>query len=547
MSLKFVLSRLLLPAVALGLAITPLQARFVNLQDLPKTIAFKDAIEKLKNDPKDKDAVAALKKAADSGDKEGQFAYAFALQNALGGMEAPKDKPDALTDQAKALYKKAADAGHANSLNNLALLRIATGEEAEAAVKTIQKAADDGGSRARITLAEMHLEGIGVAKDPEAALRWLDRVQDSNKNEALFLTARVNEAMKDHESAIANLMKAADDGYIQAMIYLGNKILNLQNGNIEKAREYFEKAIKAGEPAATIHLGVLAEAEGAAEERKKDGSKEKANSHYQKALEHFKAAADLKVGEAYNKLGYFHEKGLGVTKADEAEAFKWYKLGAEAGMPISLYNIAVLNEEGRGVKTKDAAEAIKYYFLAARAGLAEAQLALAERYRSGKSVLDKDPIVAMAWMEKAAKGGSMAGQLQLAYMLESNEAGVTNYKAAAELYLDAAKKGNPIGMFNLADMLQQGRGVQKDIVEAYAYLAISAKLTANDENFGKQAATKLSDLKKKMSLDEQRKGDERMNALLGTKPEPAPKAPPATTPTSPPKSTPKADPKAKNK
>lgn len=543
---NFVLSRILLTTFAISLASAPVQARFVNLQDLPKTVSFKGAIEKLTNDPKDKDAVAALKKSADAGDKDGQFAYAFALQNALGGMEPPKDKPDALVDEAKALYKKAADAGNANSVNNFALLRIATGEDAEAAVKTIQKAADDGSSRARITLAEMHIEGIGVPKDPEAALRWLDRVQDSNKNEALFLTARVNEAMKDQNSAIANLMKAADDGYIPAMIYLGNKILNLQDGNIEKAREYFDKAIKAGEPTATIHLGVLAEAEGSFEERKKDGSKEKATTHYKRALEHYKAAADLKVGEAYNKLGYFHEKGLGVSKADEAEAFKWYKLGAEAGMPVSLYNIAVLNEEGRGVKTKDASEAIKYFFLAARAGLAEAQLALAERYRSGKSILDKDPIAAMAWMEKAAKGGSMAGQLQLAYMLESNEAGVTNFKAAAELYLDAAKKGNPIGMYNLADMLQQGRGVQKDIVEAYAYLAISARLTANDENFGKQAATKLSDLKRKMSLDEQRKGEERMHALLGSKPESSPAASP-TSPASTPKSNPKADSKVKNK
>lgn len=536
MSFNYLLSRRILPIAACLFAFSSAQARFVNLGDLPKTIAFKDAISKLEKDPKDKDAAAAIKKAGDAGDKDAQFAYAYLLQSGLGGLEAPKDKPNTLLDEAKALYKKAADAGHAASLNNLALLKIATGDDAKAALTTIQEAADAGNGRARITLAEMYLEGVGVEKSPELALRWLQRAQqDAEKNEATYLIALINEAGKDEAGAVTNLLKAAEDGYLPAMIYLGNKIINGRGvqPNIEEARKWFTKAVEAGATAAKVNLGVIAEVEAAIEENKgKDADKAKVAEHYKKALALYTEAADLKVGEAYNKLGYYYEKGLGVTK-DETKAFEYYKKGADAGVAVSIYNLAVLNEEGRGVKEKNEAEAIKHFYTAAKGGLPDGQVALAERYRTGKSGLDKDPIAAMAWMERAAKGGNMSAQIQLANMLETGEAGFVNLKTAAEIYVDAAKKGSPIAMFQIADMMEKGRGLQRDLVQAYGFLTACTKLTANDQNFGKQAADRLKELKGKMTSEEIKKGDEFFKQLTGVENKPAADAPKAPAPAAP--------------
>ena len=550
MSLKYLFSRFVLPLAALTLMAMPARARFVNLSDLPKTVAFKDAISKLEKDAKDKDAVAAIKKAADAGDKDAQFAYAFALQSGLGGLEAPKDKPNALLDEAKALYKKAADAGQPSALNNLALLKIATNDDVKGAIASIEDAANSGNGRAKITLAEMYLEGIGVEKSPEASLRWLQRADAAEKNEATYLIALISEAAKDEAGAVTNLLKAAENGYLPAMIYLGNKIINGKGDqpNIEEARKWFTKAIEAGAPAAKVNLGVISEVEAAIEENKgKDADKTKVADFYKKALGYYQEAAELKVGEAFNKLGFYHEKGLGVTK-DEAKAYEWYKKGADAGVGVSIYNVAVLNEEGRGVKEKSSAEALKYFYTAAKGGLPDAQVALAERYRSGKNGLDKDPIAAMAWMEKAAQAGNMGAQLQLANMLETGEAGFVNLKTAAELYVDAAKKGSPIAMFQIADMAEKGRGLARDLVQAYGFLSACAKITKNDENFGKQAADKLADLKKKMSPEELKKGEEFLKQLIG---ENNTAAPAATTPAAPsntkPATTPAKDDKKKPK
>jgi uncharacterized protein len=545
MSFKFLFSRLLLPVIASVLLMGAAEARFVTLADLPKTVSFKDAIAKLEKDPKDKDAAAAIKKAADGGDKDAMFAYAFILQNALGGLEAPKDKPTALVDDAKKLYQKAVDAGQTSALNNLMLLRIATGDDAKASVEALEKAANSGNARARITLAEMYLEGIGVEKNPELSLRWLERAQEAEPNEATFLIALIKEAAKDELGAVNNLLKAAEGGHVPAMIYLGNKIINGKGvqPNIEEARKWFTKAVEAGVNSAKVNLGVLSEVEAALESNKKDADKAKVTELYKKALAFYQEAADLKVAEAYNKIGFYHEKGLGVTK-DETKAYEWYKKGADAGLAVSFYNIGVMLEEGRGVKAKDEAEAIKNFYTAAKAGLGEAQSALAGRYRAGKTGLEKDPIAAMAWMEKAAQAGNMNSQIELANMLETGEAGFVNLKTSAELYFDAAKKGSPIAMFQISDMLEKGRGMQRDLVQAYAFLTTCTKLTSNDPNFGKQAADRLAELKKKMTVEEITKGDEMFKQLTGVANTPTPASAPAPKET-PPATAPKDKPKTR--
>lgn len=529
MSYSAIFRRLFLPVIAVSLLASTAHARFVLPSEVIKTGPLKDTVAKLEKDPKDKDAVAALKKAADGGDKDAQFAYAFALQSGLGGLEAPKDKPLALLDEAKALYKKAGDAGQEAAVNNLGLLKLATGEDVKSAIALIEDAANSGNAMARITMAQMYIEGAGVPKDPELAVRWLERAQEKEPNESAYYLGLIAEAAKDQARAISLLTKAANNKYLPAMVYLGNKFLNGTGvqANAEEARKWFTAAVEAGLPSAKVNLGVIAEYE-AAQEKDKDKQKEL----FKKALALYQEAADLKVGEAYNKMGYYYENGLGVTK-DDAKAYEWYKKGSDAGVAVSTFNLGVLNEEGRGVKAKSEPEALQYYYTAAKAGLPAGQTALAQRYRGGKGGLDKDPIAAMAWLEKAAQAGNVNSQIELANMLETGEAGYVNLKTSSELYIDAAKKGSPVAMYQISDMLEKGRGLQQDLVQAYGFLTTCAKLTTNDEKFGKQAADKLQALKEKMTPDQIKAGDEFFKKLTGVENTNAPaKAPAAATPPS---------------
>ncbi len=528
MSYKHIFPRLLLPAITLTLMLglnQPAQARFVNLEEI-KDGKLKDSIAKLVKDPKDKDAVAAFKKSADAGDPEGQFAYGFALQSGLGGLDAKEDKAKAkeYLAQAKALYEKASKAGNKAAANNLLLLNLIGAETPEAgkdAVKAIEDAATAGNGKAKLTYAEMYLEGMGVAKDPEMALRWLQRADGPEENEATYLTALVAEAAKDEQGMLNALKKAADKGHVPSMIYLGTKLLNSRGGGrpaFDMARELFQKAVDSGLKSAKVNLGIISEVEASIE---KEESKK--TDHFKKALALYQEAAAEKVGDAFLKIGYFYENGLGVT-ADLAKAIEFYQKGADAGLNTCDYNLAVLNENGKGVKAKDEAKALELYYKAAKTGLPAAQIALAERYRSGKAGLEKDPIAALAWFEKAAKAGDVASQIQMANILETGEAGAINIKAAAEIYLDAAKKGVPIAMFQIADMLEVGRGLKQDLPQAYAYMTACTKVAPADSDLGKQSTERLTKLKGKMSLDEVKAGDEAFEKLTGVPNKPAPTA-----------------------
>ncbi|MBP7948406.1 MAG: sel1 repeat family protein [Verrucomicrobiales bacterium] len=522
MSLRFVFRRLLLPAVLCCLCRPAAQGRFVTPDEVITEGALKSSAAVFKRSMTGeqptkeaiKSAVEAIRKASDSGDKNGQFAYAFALHQGAAG-DPPKDKPLALVEEAKTLYKKAADAGVPAAQNNLGLLKLATQEDAKQSIALIEEAATAGYGKARITMAQIYMEGTGVEKNLEQASRWLQRAEASDPEEAHYLLGLVSEASNDQPGAVANLTKAAEKNYLPAILQLGAKFMNAQATSAEaaaagreEARKWFTKAMEAGAPVAKVNLGLIEETQGAAEK-----DKTKQAEFYKKALQFYQQAAASKVPDAYNKLGYFYENGLGVEKSAD-KAYSYYKQGADAGLPISMYNVAVMSEEGRGVKEKNESEAVKLFTDAAKRGFGPAQLALGERYRAGKTGLDRDPIAAMAWIEKSAQSGNVVAQLELGNMLESGEAGFANLEAAAKIYLELARKGQPIAMFQLADMFQKGRGLKQDLAKAYGFMTAAAKILASDEKLGKQAADRLAELKKSMSAEQVKEGEAFLKELM---------------------------------
>lgn len=76
------------------------------------------------------------------------------------------------------------------------------------------------------------------------------------------------------------------------------------------------------------------------------------------------------LGDMYFGHGY----STGIAK-DNAEAVKWYRLGAEKGDARSQFKLGGMYQYGRGV-AENPAEAMKWYHLAAEQGYGDARSAL---------------------------------------------------------------------------------------------------------------------------------------------------------------------------
>lgn len=160
-------------------------------------------------------------------------------------------------------------------------------------------------------------------------------------------------------------------------------------------------------------------------------------------------------------LGIRFEYGRGVPK-DERQAQEWYSKAAENGHA--------------GAKCRKAAEN----------GHADAQFKLGVRLANGLGIL-RDDWQAVKWYQKAAEQGHSSAQFELGYMLEEGLGVPKDERKAEEWYrmarkqkyatiagkfrreYEEAEQGRVEAQFNIALMLQTGRGVAKDERQAFMW------------------------------------------------------------------------------
>jgi len=165
-----------------------------------------------------------------------------------------------------------------------------------------------------------------------------------------------------------------------------------------KARQLFEKAATAGNADAMFGLGTMYEwAEGVAQD-------------YQQALDWFEKGAASGDSGCMWRLGTMYERGEGVAR-DYQQALDWYEKAAAAGHVSAMLNIAVIYEEGHGV-AQDYDEAARWYAKAAAHGSSDAMFHLGSIYEAGKGV-PKDYEEARKWYQKAAAAGETGARERL--------------------------------------------------------------------------------------------------------------------------------------
>lgn len=274
-----------------------------------------------------------------------------------------------------------------------------------------------GYEEAALMLAKMSLFGMGTAKDPQRAIKWLREVTDARfdpmrermpfnprqplamneRIEAAFMLARIYErgvgTAKDPNEAAHWYERAADFGFVPALNMLGQ---GWQNGyvgqrNSAKALGYYKEAAEKGYVPAEYNLGKLYYTgdDGVPRDLKMAGA-------------YFSAAAKAGHPGAMFAAGRMYDLGEGVP-ADEKRATVYYKDAAVKGDRDAQFALATYFYSGE-VVPKDQATARKLFDAAARQGQPDAMLSLGAMEANGEGG-PRDPVGAYVWLSLASASG----------------------------------------------------------------------------------------------------------------------------------------------
>jgi TPR repeat protein len=230
------------------------------------------------------------------------------------------------------------------------------------------QAAQAGDPRAQNELGYCYEHGLGVAKDPQDAVKWYRKAAEAGnsagQNNLGYCYEHGLGVAKDPEEAVLWYRKAAEAGNAAGQYNLGH----------------------------CYHHGI-----GVAKDP-------------EEAVLWYRKTAEAGDADGQNNLGHCYQDGIGVAK-DPEEAAKWYRLAAEAGNSYGQNNLGYCYQNGIGV-AKDPEEAVKWYRMAAEAENAYGQNNLGHCYENGNGVA-RDLTEAAAWFQKAATAGHPRAQENL--------------------------------------------------------------------------------------------------------------------------------------
>jgi hypothetical protein len=186
-----------------------------------------------------------------------------------------------------------------------------------------------------------------------------------------------------------------------------------------------------------------------------------------KIVEIFRKARFKEIPESQYEIGYAYENGNVVNK-DVLEAIKWYRLSAQQGNQNAKLKVEQLELNSISINKSDADK-----------GNVSALKRLGDIYAEGRGV-PRDDIEAMKWYRSAAAKGD-EDSIKKVDQLEMNSLSLN--KAESE-------SGDALAQKRLGDMYMNGRGVQKNEVEAVKWYRKSA-LQGNDD-----AKSKVLELEK---------------------------------------------------
>jgi len=303
-----------------------------------------------------------------------------------------------------------------------------------------------GYEEAALMLGRLHLLGLGTPASTPTALQWLREVTQARYDP-------VGDRLKFDPRAPDNINTRIEAALLLARIHLTGQGTER---NPAEAYKWWARALDYGfEPAGTL----LAQAH----------------------LSGVGAARDVKLGLAYL---------LAAGEAGHVPAL--YMLG-------QLYQHQ-LPRQPEGVPL-DLQRAGAFYGAAAKAGHLEATYAAARMLDLGEGIAAPAPERAVVLYKDAALRGHADAQNALATFFYRGEVVPQNLATARQLFQAAAQRRQPDAMFNLAVMLAQGQGGERDMAAAYAWCSLSRALGHE------QAAKALPGIAARLGPEERARAD----------------------------------------
>eukprot|EP00811_Abedinium_folium_P035413 NODE_8206_length_1514_cov_11.945926.p1 GENE.NODE_8206_length_1514_cov_11.945926~~NODE_8206_length_1514_cov_11.945926.p1 ORF type:complete len:439 (-),score=137.90 NODE_8206_length_1514_cov_11.945926:3-1319(-) len=246
---------------------------------------------------------------------------------------------------------------------------------------------------------------------------------------------------------------AAGSGDARAALSLARLVD--EEGDAERATEWFAKAAKQGNAEAQGVLGV----------RYHKGLGVKRNDS--RALELLRQAADRDAPEALNNLGLYHHMAECGLQQDDGTAFQLFLRSARTGDRDGMYYAGSMYELGSGTP-KETPEALRWLCAAADLDHVRAQVQC--------GLLLKDSKESSKYMRKAAENDDAEAQLRLGLMCSGGHGVGRSVDEAAKWYQRSADGGNTAGMAHLAQSYVLGAGVPIDKTMAAKWYAKAAEL-----------------------------------------------------------------------
>lgn len=192
---------------------------------------------------------------------------------------------------------------------------------------------------------------------------------------------------------------------------------------------------------------------------------------YQKAFAYYAQAAEQNDPTGLNNLGSLYYSGIGC-KRDSATARKLFEKAAALGNADSAVNLGFIYISGNGAPL-DKEKALAYFEQAAESGNPAAQFMVGDAYYLG-ILQPKDDDKAARLVKTAADAGFDEAQLVLADMYMNGRGFPQNYSNAVKALQAAVLQGNTEAMMKLADILVAGTKYNQDIEYAHVLYNLAA-------------------------------------------------------------------------
>lgn len=326
----------------------------------------------------------------------------------------------------------------------------------EQVVEWVEKAANQDISACQELMGHMYETGIFLEVNTELSAIWYEKAEKQSHMDDTYSMARTyhhNAEKQDLEKAVELYKRAGELGHAESYYELGSN-MGLIKDSDEKVK-WFKKAAELGHEKAQNTLGEI-----------------------------------YREGSLYRQL-FLRDSEIQI---DISESIKWHAKAAEQGNVDSQNTLGAIYETGAGVEKKFL-RAANWYKKAAEQGDAKGQFNFGRINYIGKGV-PTDFKTAEKWLKKASNQGHSEASFFLANLYSDEKFGGANLEKSFELFLNSAKLGNKLAIMKTGYNYVDGNGVEKNNIEAYAWLNLLAS-TGDDD-----AITKRDELEEIMTPSE---------------------------------------------